>query len=117
MLTTAVSEKCLYRKWLLDRTAVRSRRTKGIELMKIIDVRTVLLTGPCTNDPFLSECRKHRSAAFIEIHTDTGLIGIGEPYNGYRCAELHPPAGAYFAPILMGRNVDDVPQLWKWMHQ
>ena len=46
--------------------------------MKITDVRTVLLTGPCTNDPFLSECRKYRSAAFIEIHTDTELIGLGE---------------------------------------
>ena len=85
--------------------------------MKITDVRTVLLTGPCTKDPFLSEFRKHRSAAFIEIHTDTGLIGVGESYNGYRCAELHPPAVAYFAPILMGRNVDDVPQLWQWMYQ
>ncbi len=85
--------------------------------MKITDVRTVLLTGPCTNDPFLSECRKHRSAAFIEIHTDIGLVGVGESYNGYRCAELYPPAVAYFAPILLGRNVDNVPQLWQWMYQ
>src|SRR5207248_4402906 len=44
-------------------------------------------------------------------------IGLGESYNGYRCAELHPPAVAYFAPILMGRNVEDVPQLWQWMYQ
>jgi L-alanine-DL-glutamate epimerase-like enolase superfamily enzyme len=85
--------------------------------MKITDVRTVLLTGPCTNDPFLSECRRHRSAAFIEVHTDVGLTGIGESYNGYRCAELHPIAVSYFAPILMGRNVDDIPQLWQWMYQ
>jgi len=28
--------------------------------MKITDVRTTLLTGPCTNDPFLSEVRKRR---------------------------------------------------------
>ena len=85
--------------------------------MKITDVRTVLLTGPCTNDPFLSECRKHRSAAFIEIHADNGLVGIGESYNGYRCAELYPPAVDCFAPILLGRNVDDVPRLWQWMYQ
>ena len=45
--------------------------------MKITDVRTILLTGPCTNDPFLREARKVRSAAFIEIHTDTGFIGLG----------------------------------------
>lgn len=85
--------------------------------MKITDVRTVLLTGPCTNDPFLSEGRKHRSAAFIEIHTDVGVVGIGESYNGYRCAELYPAAVEYFAPILRGKNVDNVPQLWQWMYQ
>ena len=85
--------------------------------MKITDVRTVLLTGPCTNDPYLSEFRKYRSAAFVEIHTDTGLVGIGESYNGYRCAELYPQAVAYFAPILLHQSVDDVPQLWQWMYQ
>ena len=53
--------------------------------MKITDVRTVLLTGPCTDDPFLSEARKRRSAAFIEIHTDTELVGLGETYAGYFC--------------------------------
>lgn len=29
--------------------------------MKISDVRTTLLTGPCTNDPFLREARKLRA--------------------------------------------------------
>lgn len=85
--------------------------------MKITAVNTVLLTGPCTNDPFLSECRRHRSAAFIEIHTDAGLVGIGDSYNGYRCAELYPAAVEIFAPILIGKTVDDVPQLWQWMYQ
>lgn len=85
--------------------------------MKITAINSVLLTGPCTNDPFLSECRRHRSAAFIEIHTDAGLVGIGESYNGYRCAELYPAAVEIFAPILIGKSVDDVPQLWQWMYQ
>lgn len=35
--------------------------------MKITDVRTVLLTGPCTSDPYLSEARKRRSAA-LDTH-------------------------------------------------
>ena len=47
--------------------------------MKITDVKTVLLTGPCTNDPFLSETRKLRSAAFVEIHTDTEHLGLERP--------------------------------------
>ena len=46
--------------------------------MKITDVKTILLTGPCTNDRFLTESRKLRSAAFIEIHTDENVIGLGE---------------------------------------
>ncbi len=82
----------------------------------ITDVRTVLLTGPCTNDPFLSKARRFRSASFIEVHTDAGLVGIGESYNGYRCAELYPIAVEYFKPILLGKTLDDVPQLWQWMY-
>src|SRR5207248_11342464 len=71
---------------LAERSARASRLTADFEAtMKITDVRTVLLTGPCTNDPFVSECRKYRSAAFIEIHTDTASSGLGESYNGYRC--------------------------------
>ena len=85
--------------------------------MRITDVRTVLLTGPCTNDPFIRKARRFRSAAFIEVHTDDGFVGIGESYNGYRCAELHPTAVEYFKPILIGKTVDDVPQLWQWMYQ
>jgi L-alanine-DL-glutamate epimerase-like enolase superfamily enzyme len=50
--------------------------------MRIKDLRNTLLTGPSTNDPFLREARKLRSAAFIEVITD-GPIGIGETYGGF----------------------------------
>ena len=55
--------------------------------MKITAVTTTLLTGPSTNDRFLREARRLRSAAFIEIHTDAGVTGIGETYAGYFCPE------------------------------
>jgi len=84
--------------------------------MKITDVRTVLLTGPCTNDPFLSECRQIRSAAFIEIHTDTEHIGLGETYAGYRCPELIPQSVEYFKSILLDQNVDNITELWNRMY-
>ena len=61
--------------------------------MKITDVRTTLLTGPWTNDPFLREARKLRSAAFIEMLTD-GPIGIGETYAGYFCPEAVPASSS-----------------------
>ena len=51
--------------------------------MKITDVKTVLLTGPCSKDPYVLSVRKRRSAAFIEIHTDTEFVGVGETYGGY----------------------------------
>jgi L-alanine-DL-glutamate epimerase-like enolase superfamily enzyme len=84
--------------------------------MKITDVRTILLTGPCTNDPFLREARKLRSAAFIEIHTDTGLIGLGETYAGYFCPEAVPAIVDFFKPILLGQTTDDIPTLWRRMY-
>jgi L-alanine-DL-glutamate epimerase-like enolase superfamily enzyme len=84
--------------------------------MKIIDVNTILLTGPCTLDPYLSEARKVRSAAFIEIKTDSGLVGIGETYAGYFFPESVPEIVEFFKPILLGNNVDDIPMLWSRMY-
>ncbi len=85
--------------------------------MKITDVRTVLLTGPCTNDPFLSEARKLRSAAFIEILTDGAFTGLGETYAGYFCPEAVPAIVEFFKPILLGQTCDDIPELWRRMYQ
>jgi L-alanine-DL-glutamate epimerase-like enolase superfamily enzyme len=84
--------------------------------MTITDVRTTLLTGPCTNDPFLREARKLRSAAFIEILTDGPHTGLGETYAGYFCPEAVPAIVEFFKPILVGQNVDDIPELWRRMY-
>jgi galactonate dehydratase len=82
--------------------------------MKITDVKTVLLTGPLTNDPSLLTLRKLRSAAFIEIHTDTELVGIGETYAGYHAPEIVPEIVDFFKPILIGLNDDDIQPLRLW---
>jgi L-alanine-DL-glutamate epimerase-like enolase superfamily enzyme len=84
--------------------------------MKIIDVRTVLLTGPSTNDRFLKEARAVRSAAFVEVVTDTPHTGVGETYAGYFCPELVRPIVDFFRPILIGRNVDNIAALWADMY-
>ena len=86
--------------------------------MKITDVKTILLTGPSGNDPFLKSLRKHRSAAFIEIHTDKGLIGIGETYMGYHAPELVPSIVEFFKPILLGLDEKEInPRLlWQRMY-
>jgi len=84
--------------------------------MKITDVRTVLLTGPSTNDPFLRELRKRRSVAIIEIVTDTEHTGLGETYAGYFIPEAIPQIVEFFRPILIGQNVDNIPELWHRMY-
>lgn len=85
--------------------------------MKITDVRTTLLTGPLSNDPFILSARKKRSAAFIEIITDTEHTGIGETYAGYFFPEAVPGIVEFFKPILVGQNVDDIELLWNRMYQ
>jgi L-alanine-DL-glutamate epimerase-like enolase superfamily enzyme len=86
--------------------------------MKITDVKTVLFTGPSTNDPFLREARTLRTAAFVELHTDGGLVGLGETYAGYFCAETVSAIVEFFAPILVGQRAPeyDVSELWRRMY-
>ncbi|MCH2212084.1 MAG: mandelate racemase/muconate lactonizing enzyme family protein [Fuerstiella sp.] len=86
--------------------------------MQITDVKTVLLTGPSGNDPFLQQQRKLRSAAFIEVHTDTDLVGIGETYTGYHAPELVPEIVNFFKPVLTGVSEQEIEprQLWQRMY-
>ena len=76
--------------------------------MRITDVKTILLTGPLTNVPSMLVNRSVRSAAFIELHTDTEHIGLGETYLGYQFPESVPPLVDFFAPILLnaGEELD-----------
>lgn len=69
--------------------------------MRITDVRTVLLTGPCTDDPWLSVFKQSRSAAFCEVETDHGTIGVGETYAGYFFPESVPLMVSYVREILI----------------
>jgi L-alanine-DL-glutamate epimerase-like enolase superfamily enzyme len=85
--------------------------------MRITDVRTVLLTGPSSNDRFLREARKRRSAAFVEIHTDSDLVGLGETYAGYFAPECVPSIVDFFRPILLGQSPEDVEILWERMYR
>ena len=84
--------------------------------MKITDVKTFLLTGPISNDSYVLKFRELRSAAFIEIHTDTGLVGLGETYAGYFCPELVPAIVDFYKPILIGQSVDNITELWNRMY-
>lgn len=67
-------------------------------------------------DPYLTALRKVRSAAFIRIETDSGLVGIGETYAGYFFPEGVPSIVDFFKPILIGQSIDDIPELWRRMY-
>ncbi|HEY0450274.1 mandelate racemase/muconate lactonizing enzyme family protein [Actinophytocola sp.] len=70
--------------------------------MRLADVTTVLLTGPCTADPWLLPFKRLRSAAFVEIRLSTGEVGVGETYAGYFFPESVPLVVDYVRPILTG---------------
>lgn len=78
--------------------------------MKITDVETILLSAPRTCDPYSND-RQMRSAAVVEIHTDVGVSGIGEPYAGYFVPELIPPVVEFYKPVLIGADPDNIPTL------
>jgi L-alanine-DL-glutamate epimerase-like enolase superfamily enzyme len=85
--------------------------------MRITEVKTVLLTGPYSKDPYILACRPRRSAAFVEIHTDVGVVGIGETYAGYFFPESVPVIVDFFTPILIGQSPEDVEELWQRMYR
>jgi galactonate dehydratase len=76
--------------------------------VKITAVIPVLLTGPISDDPSMHAFRTERSAAFVEIHTDTGHVGIGETYLGYHLPQVVPAIVDYFAPILLQADPADL---------
>lgn len=79
--------------------------------MKITEIRSTLLTGPCTDDPWLSAFKQSRTAAFIEVVTDVGDIGVGETYLGYFFPEAVAPVVDYIRPILTAPTFTDAEQI------
>jgi galactonate dehydratase len=89
----------------------------GIRTMRITDVQTVLLSGPASEDPYLTGLRDRRSAAFIEVQTTSGLVGLGETYAGYFCPEVVPTVVEFYKPVLVGQDPSDPDELWRRMYR
>jgi L-alanine-DL-glutamate epimerase-like enolase superfamily enzyme len=82
--------------------------------MRIIDVECILLTARWADDPTFPNVP--HSAAFIRVHTDAGLIGLGEPLLGYFVPEAVPPLVDFFRPLLVGRDPSAIGNLWHEMY-
>src|SRR5579872_7079353 len=67
--------------------------------MKISDIRPVLLTAPY-GGPGAQGSR--RSACFVEVETDDGVVGLGETYAGMYVPELAAAIVNWFKPLLIG---------------
>ena len=79
--------------------------------MKIIHVETILLTVNPTEEVRWSGgvlLRIH--AALIQVHTDEGVTGLGEP--GHLCAEAVRGIVATLEPLLVGEDPTQVAHLF-----
>lgn len=52
---------------------------------------------------------------WIRIHTDNGLVGMGETYprNSVEAEAIH----SYIAPVLLGRDPRDIESIWRQLYQ
>jgi L-alanine-DL-glutamate epimerase-like enolase superfamily enzyme len=85
--------------------------------VRVISVEPVLLSGPSSNDQWITVAKQRRTAAFVEIRTGSGLIGVGETYAGYFAPELVAPVVDYIRPILLGADDLDVAVLMNRMRR
>src|SRR5512135_2607073 len=67
--------------------------------MKISDIRPVLLTAPYGAQGARAG---RRSACFVEVETDEGIVGLGETYAGMYVPELAAAIVNWFKPLLVG---------------
>jgi L-alanine-DL-glutamate epimerase-like enolase superfamily enzyme len=68
-------------------------------MMRITDVRPVLLTHPYGSEP-----EGRRSACFVEIETDAGITGVGETYAGVYVPEIAASIVELFKPLILGQD-------------
>lgn len=102
---------------LIDGSLTWNDGSETLSTVRITSVEPVLLTGPASNDRWITVAKKLRSAAFVEIRTDRGLVGVGETYAGYFAPELVAPVVDYVRPILLAAETTDVAVLSKRMRR
>ena len=50
---------------------------------------------------------------FVQVHTDTGLIGLGETW--YAAATVESAIHDHFGPLLVGRDPSEIERHWQTM--
>lgn len=87
--------------------------------MKIIDVEAIWLRVPALDQ----QCEWGEDALIVRIHTDTGLIGLGETDSSPAVVKalIETPASHEtcqgLRQVLLGENPLDIERLWKKMYR
>lgn len=85
--------------------------------MKITDVRALWLSAPL-DKPLGGSSRKkiwfNRQAVLVEVHTDEGIVGIGEAFTIPEVALV--AISQFYKPMLLGENPLDIERLWEKMY-
>ncbi|WP_339433892.1 mandelate racemase/muconate lactonizing enzyme family protein [Pseudomonas sp. EA_65y_Pfl2_P78] len=85
--------------------------------MKIIEIETIWLRVPPLNEP----CEWGEDALIVRIHTDTGLVGVGETDSSPSVVKalIEMPASHEtcqgLRQLLIGENPLEIDRLWKKM--
>ena len=72
--------------------------------MIITDLFGYVLSSPYGNNNSLGQPLGVKSIGLVEVHTDTGVVGIGETYSGVYAPELVTPGVAFWKPFLVGQD-------------
>jgi len=70
--------------------------------MKIIKVVGFSLSSPYGNGNVLGQPLGVKSAGFVQVYTDSGLVGLGETYAGVYAPELIEPVAQFIGARLIG---------------
>jgi L-alanine-DL-glutamate epimerase-like enolase superfamily enzyme len=74
--------------------------------MRIVDIRPILLTTPYGRPGAHTQ---RRSACFVEVITEDGIVGLGETYAGVYAPELAAAIVDWFKPLLVGHDAANPP--------
>ena len=82
--------------------------------MKITDLTGYSLSSPYGDGENYGQPLGVKSIGIVEVHTDTGFIGIGETYSGVYTPELIGPIVKYLKTLIIGQNPDEIDKINKY---
>jgi L-alanine-DL-glutamate epimerase-like enolase superfamily enzyme len=78
--------------------------------MRIVDIRPTLLTTPYGRPGAHTQ---RRSACFVEVTTEDGIVGLGETYAGVYVPELAAAIVDWFKPLLLGHDAAKPSEIYR----